>query len=1169
MMYQITYLNKSVYGPDEENCILEPKLDEELNSAGTFTFTIPVENEFLWNNIEVFKGEIIIYEEDDIIWFGRPFQIVRDWYNRKVVTCEGALSYFNDTVQATHTYDKLPLYTDPDVQSGKKGFFNTIIDLHNDMIRMDEYDFSRQIFVGNITIDNESNIYREVDYQTTAEILQQMCLETNGGYFILRKALDPEDGNVKNYIDWVKEMPYGTTQKITFGRNLLDVNQDLNGADICTVLLAFGNDDKTVSGLSKWTKNKTHYVMPNGNELYHDGEYIYHIQGYEKYGRVLKVKTWNDIIASDSSGKEQLFIKAAEWLDDQNTEVTTIECDAADLHYIDTDEIDDQGKLRIGQKVTVLSPMHDINGKELPIFKISMALDSGAKKITMGTPPKRELTDIVKSSGSSTRGSSGTTGGGSSDGSSGGSGSVNIPVKDVQVKMPGEDKFKTVVKKKVAKLDLSELIGGVSDVTLDGSSIVNEGVAELSTSDIVEGNPEDQATEALEALKIGDTVYGIPVPPVVDVQVDDVSVVDANGVAKLQSPSIPVIDVQVDDVSIVDENGVANLDSSEFGTHVEANPQRTGYVNLLKILIGNTVYNIPSGSGSTNVLYGTEDPPSNLGNDGDIYFRIINNGSVDIFGTPESVSPENGYIECDIPRNQQYLDYYEYCAFGDNKGFGINGYSSANIDYILNGDITYKPTHIEFYDNFTVQGGWLGCSPVVLLGSNDGITWDTIYTKSSGQEARDVKFVTDITCNNYYSRFRISITAFGGYNGIKGVKLIGVMNGVEDPCVRAIFYKNEGVWLLYGMEDPITDVRVDNVSVINSSGVADIQTNDMPFVKNVYLDGESILDDSDKIAKILTSEIIEHSLPVLDTYEKKIINQSTEPSSDDGITTDIVMQTEGNPVELLFTGNDRELITNSQSLTAYHLTQDVYVDPQPWGDGYDPAERTHQYADIAWGDPSDGNRSATFLYTNIYNDPEEDDKLSPYSQHLSNVSAYGYAYSTSFGSVIFEKHFTNKTYKPAYISGIFRFNGAIESAESHEKAQYFNGADPSCAVSNDGITWLPVALVRHGDIQEWNSVLTYTVDWSQSIAPEGFYSYIRVAPSTNGYNLGYGEFSVYGVPDDFGIKDLWYKPNDYTYIPLSFAIKNKVAGYLYDACVANGVTPSSHDLNDIIATFLM
>jgi hypothetical protein len=548
-MYQIEYLGRMIWGNDLSDSILEPKLDEELNSAGTFTFTIPVENEWAWNNIQVFKGEIRIYEGDDIIWFGRPLQIVRNWKNQKVVTCEGALAYFNDSIQATHTYEKLPLYTHPDYQSGKKGFINTIVDLHNDQVHIAGEDTSRQIFIGTIDVDDENNIYREVDYNTTAECLQQMCLDTNGGYFILRKAVDPEDGNLKTYLDWRKEPPYGTTQKIVFGENLLDLNQDLNGADVCTVLLALGKDDKTVSGLNKY-KEENPYVAPSGNEIYHTGEYIYHKQGYEKYGRVVKIKNWSDIISESQDGKEQLFIKAAEWLEDQNTEIVTIECSAADLHYIPDDDKRTEGKLRIGQMVTLMSSIHGLPEKRLPIYKISMDLGSGAKQITIGTPPKRELTDIVKSKGGSTRSSSGTTGGGGtgSGGSSGG-GDVNIPVKDVMIQEPGDEKYKTTVKKKTSKIDLS---GYVKDITMDGG----DSIVDRSTG-----------TADIQVPVKGVTVNG-----------DDV-VNPETGVAEIEVQNLGVTDVTVDDLSIVDpETGIAEIDSSDF---IKVRDVKLGGVSLL------------------------------------------------------------------------------------------------------------------------------------------------------------------------------------------------------------------------------------------------------------------------------------------------------------------------------------------------------------------------------------------------------------------------------------------------------------------------------------------------------------------------------------------------------------------------------------------------------------
>ncbi|MBO7450907.1 MAG: hypothetical protein J6U54_11130 [Clostridiales bacterium] len=176
-----------------------------------------------------------------------------------------------------------------------------------------------------------------------------------------------------------------------------------------------------------------------------------------------------------------------------------------------------------------------------------MNLDSGVKRITIGTPPKRELTDIIApgTSGGSTRSS------GKSSGSGGGGGSTYIPVVDVLTKVPGAEAYKSVVTKKKAKIDLSELGGGdVSDVTVNGTSVVD---------------PETKVAEVV-----------IPPPP-----------------------AVPVQDVQLDNHSVVDQYGIANFDSDDFGTKVQANPQGTPQAHLSTIGIDGNVYDIPGSGGGT------------------------------------------------------------------------------------------------------------------------------------------------------------------------------------------------------------------------------------------------------------------------------------------------------------------------------------------------------------------------------------------------------------------------------------------------------------------------------------------------------------------------------------------------------------------------------------------
>lgn len=66
-----------------------------------------------------------------------------------------------------------------------------------------------------------------------------------------------------------------------------------------------------------------------------------------------------------------------------------------------------------------------------------------------------------------------------------------------------------------------------------------------------------------------------------------------------------VSDVRVDNVSVVDSNHIAQLDSSDFGTTVVANPVETATDDLTKVQIGDTVYDIPGGGGGGSVYLNT------------------------------------------------------------------------------------------------------------------------------------------------------------------------------------------------------------------------------------------------------------------------------------------------------------------------------------------------------------------------------------------------------------------------------------------------------------------------------------------------------------------------------------------------------------------------------------
>ena len=113
---------------DIDCMLLNPSLELEMNSAGSFNFTLPPFHPY-WNNVEILKSTIDVYEDDDLIFTGRVANIDKNWNNERVVECEGALAYFNDSIHRQMKWETpLPIASeDPNVHN----FLKDILDNHN------------------------------------------------------------------------------------------------------------------------------------------------------------------------------------------------------------------------------------------------------------------------------------------------------------------------------------------------------------------------------------------------------------------------------------------------------------------------------------------------------------------------------------------------------------------------------------------------------------------------------------------------------------------------------------------------------------------------------------------------------------------------------------------------------------------------------------------------------------------------------------------------------------------------------------------------------------------------------------------------------------------------------------------------------------------------------
>lgn len=545
MIYRVVLDDLYDLHTSDINCmLLNPSLELEMNSAGSFNFTLPPTHPY-WNSIEVLKSTIDVYEDDDLIFTGRVANIDKNWNNERVVECEGALAYFNDSIHRQMKWETpLPIASeDPNVHN----FLKDILDNHNVFVGNAT---NRQIHIGHIYVDPYL-VTREVDYDTTLDILTRMCIDTNGGYFMIRK--DPETHLL--YLDWLKDFTEESGQPASFGVNLLDFNTGLHAADICTGVLARGatvNDQVVTLSNVELVDETTYPNMSVDHYTTHDQDILWHRAGMAKFGRVVQVHDFPDAQTDWKNDGQivanSLFEEARKWLEEKNTKVESIEVEVAELSWLR----EGVPKYKLGQIVEILDDAHmsgeSYEVRRLPMYKLSCDLSSGSKKVTLGRPPKKELTQISASNSDSSTLSSGNSSGSSSGGSGSGE---ECKVHDVRVDGT------SVVSNKIANISLTGK-ADVSTVNALTATVANKADTATVTAlanvvagkqDQIEFNTQEAATETLTRLKADDKVY--------------------------------------------------NLGG---GTEVVANPSESATDDLTTIKIGNTVYDIPNGGSDGMVM---------------------------------------------------------------------------------------------------------------------------------------------------------------------------------------------------------------------------------------------------------------------------------------------------------------------------------------------------------------------------------------------------------------------------------------------------------------------------------------------------------------------------------------------------------------------------------------
>ena len=353
-MYVIKVDGQVLYSPalSDEYRIISPTVSLEVNKAGSMSFTMPP-GHVMYDAIHKMKSIITLEQDGEEIFRGRVLDDVTDFYNQKKVYCEGELAFLMDSLQRPFEYE-----------GTAKGFLRKMLKTHNEQV-----DEEKRFSVGNITaVDDSVQLALEnAGYSDTLTTLESALLDMYEGFFVIRN-----EGGVR-YLDYLRTYDANSGQKIEFGVNLLELDNEINAKDIFTVLVPLGGINKKGEVLTVESVN--------------DGlDYIENAEAIAQYGRIVKTHSWdyiNDAAELYELGYEKLM---------KATTDNTITIKAVDLHLLNGDT----EKISLGDNVHLLSEPHGLD-KEYTCEAIEIDIFNPEKTVYTFGPKIDTLVDSAAS----------------------------------------------------------------------------------------------------------------------------------------------------------------------------------------------------------------------------------------------------------------------------------------------------------------------------------------------------------------------------------------------------------------------------------------------------------------------------------------------------------------------------------------------------------------------------------------------------------------------------------------------------------------------------------------------------------------------------------------------------------------------------------------------------
>lgn len=321
----------------DDSIVINPVVTMEINTAGTFTFTFPSTHTYI-NAINRMTSVVRVERDDELVFQGFCIKEKDDMFGNKLITCEGELSYFNDSVLRPARYQGETVLS----------LLTKYIQQHNAQVEE-----RKQFEVGIVTVtDPNDYIYCYANMNSTMKELKEDLLDDYGGYMRVRYA------NGKKYIDYLAESTQTANQVIKLGENLLDYNSNIDDNKIATRVIPLGSmkDTEEIEGLPTRIDIKS----VNNNK-----DYLESATAIENFGVLTKVVTFDNVHVPSI-----LKAKGQKWLEDNQFENAVIEVKAFDLGYLG-----EENKFKLLDNIRVISDYHGMN-KLFTLTKIRLNLNN-------------------------------------------------------------------------------------------------------------------------------------------------------------------------------------------------------------------------------------------------------------------------------------------------------------------------------------------------------------------------------------------------------------------------------------------------------------------------------------------------------------------------------------------------------------------------------------------------------------------------------------------------------------------------------------------------------------------------------------------------------------------------------------------------------------------------